>query len=202
MGMAAETVPRTWTIASWLVAGVATEPATVADALLAAGPDAVALQSLREDDAERIAERWGSSCAWELSFYPRSRLLPGSGLGLAVLSRHEIGDSVSFVTNNHSSTWSKHRRIAQFAVVRRSDHTGYTIGHAIGSPDPEPTGLPPAPLVWFRPEQIDADAHRAVDLPEGASAGEFVRTSPHGANSPMLLVSFQMPWVRGDFATG
>jgi hypothetical protein len=199
--MPAETVHRTWTIASWLVALTAKEPTAIGDTLLAAGDlDAVALQSVREHDAERIAGRWGATCAWELSFYPRSRLLPGSGIGLAVLSRHTIDDSVSFVTNNHTSTWSTRRRVAQFALVNRADHSGYTIGHAVGSSDPESMGRPPAPLVWFRPEQVATDPARAVDLPDQAAAVSIETTTPLTTGPPLLLATFEMPWVRGDFA--
>ena len=197
--MPAETVSRTWTIASWLVA--ATDPAAVGRSLSGVDADAIALQSLREDHAERIADRLGVACAWELSFHPRSRLVPGSGIGLAVLTPHTIADSVSFVTNNHSSTWSKHRRIAQFAVVERPDHSGYTIGHAVGSPDPESMGHPPAPFVWFRPEQVGLDAGRAVEVPGQATVVETATSTPLEGSAPMLTVTFEMPWVRGDFPT-
>ncbi|MFW2333477.1 hypothetical protein [Ilumatobacter sp.] len=199
--MPAETVPRTWTIASWLVARTANEPDEVAEALHTTGADAIALQSLRRDDAERIADRLGADCAWELSFHPRSRLLPGSGIGLAILSRNTIGDSVSFVTNNHTSTWSRNRRIAQFAVVTRDDHSGYTIGHAVGSPDPEAMGRPPAPLVWFRPAQVESQPERAVDLPDQANGITVEATTPLATGPPLLLVTFEMPWVQGDFTT-
>lgn len=174
----------------------------VADVLATVEADAFALQSLREDDAERLAERLGVACAWELSYYPRSRLLPGSGVGLAVLSSHAIGDSVSVVTNNHSSTWSKDRRIAHFAAVDRADHSGYTIGHAVGSPDPESMGRPPSPLVWFRPEQVGVEATRAVDLPEPATGVNIESTAPLDGAAHLLTVTFDMPWVQGDFPVG
>jgi len=136
-----------------------------------------------------------------MSFYPRSRLVPGSALGLAILSCHTIGDSVSFVTNNHSSTWSRQRRIAHFGVVRRPDHSGYTIGHAVGSPDPESMGRPPAPLVWFRPQQVGVDVASAVDLPEQATLVDVSTSAPLDAAAPLLMVTFDMPWVLGDLPT-
>jgi hypothetical protein len=195
--MPVETVPRTWTIASWLVPRVDAE--AIGDGLADADVDAVALQSVTEDDVERVADRLGVRHAWELSFHPASRLIPGSGVGLAVLSRHSIDDSASVVTNNHSSTWSRHRRIAHFAVIRRSDHSGYTIGHAVGAPDPESMGVPPAPLVWFRPEQVGIDDTRAVDLPDGATVVETCTTTPLPGASELFVVTFEMPWVRGDY---
>jgi hypothetical protein len=197
--MPLETVPRTWTIASWLVAHAAHDVGRVADALGRFDADAYALQSVREDDAERLADRLGVTCAWELSYHPRSRLLPGSGVGLAVLSRHSITDSASIVTNNHSSAWSTARRIAHFAVVKRADHSGYTIGHAVGSPDPESMARTPAPLVWFRPEQVGIDETRAVDLPDGSTLVRAVTTRPIDGASHLLSVTFDLPWVLGDF---
>lgn len=195
--MPAETVSRRWTIASWMVATADAD--AVGRALDRIDADAIALQSLTEDDAERIAGRLGIGCAWVLSFYPTSRLFPGSARGLAVLSPHSIADSVSFVTNNHSSTWSRQRRVAQFAVVRRSDHSGYTIGHAVGSPDPESMERPPAPLVWFRPEQIGIDAGRAVEVPDRANIVGTDASTPLEGSPPLLSVTFEMPWVQGDF---
>jgi len=197
--MPAETVTRTWTIASWLVAAIDT--AAVGRALDGVHVDALALQSLREDEAARIADELGLACAWELSYYPRSRLFPGSAIGLAMLTPHTISDSASFITNDHTSTWSKHRRIAQLAVVERSDHSGYAIGHAVGSPDPESMGRPPAPFVWFRPEQVGIDPSRAVVVPDGASVVETSASTPLGGSAPMVSVTFEMPWVQGDFPT-
>ncbi len=197
--MPAETVSRTWTIASWMVAGI--DAAEIGRVLDRIDTDAIALQSLRENDAEQIADRLGVDCTWELSYYPTSRLLPGTARGLAVLSPHSIDDSVSFVTNNHSSTWSRQRRIAHFAVVRRPDHSGYTIGHAVGSPDPESMGRPPAPLVWFRPAQVGIDGDRAVEVPDQADIVVVDASTPLPGTAPLLTVTFEMPWVQGDYPT-
>lgn len=194
--MPAHTVNRTWTIASWFVPHA--DPSAIADGLAGIDLDAVALQSITKDDVERLADRLGVRHAWELSYHPTSRLLPGSGVGLAVLTRHAIGDSASVVTNNHSSTWSRHRRIAHFAVVERADHTGYTIGHAVGAPDPESRGAPPAPLVWFRPEQVGIDDARAVDLPDGAVIVDAHTLRPIAGAARLLVVTFELPWVQGD----
>ena len=197
--MPAETVSPRWTIVTWLVAGI--DAGAIGRALQPLGADAIALQSLHEADAEQVADDLGVERAWERSFHPRSRLLAGSALGLAVLSPHSIGDSVSVVTNNHSSIWSRHRRIAQFAVVHRDDHSGYTIGHAVGSPDPESMGPPPAPLVWCRPQQVGIDADRAVEVPDDATVVDATTARPVDGSAPLLTVIFEMPWVQGDFPT-
>jgi len=196
--MPLETVSRTWTIGSWLVAGI--EAAAIGEALAGVDADAFALQSIRKDDIERVADRLSMRHVWELSYHPMTRLFPGTGVGLAVLTYHSIGDSASIVTNNHSSTWSRKRRIAHFAVVDRADDSGYTIGHAVGSPDPTSMGgTPPAPLVWFRPAQVDVDPDRAVDLPDDATISQTAVQRPVAGKQPLLTVTFDMPWVQGDF---
>ena len=194
--MPLETVQRTWTIGSWMVAHADADE--VGDALADLEADAFALQSIRKEDVERVADRLSMRHAWELSYHPVSRLIPGTGVGLAVLTPHSIGDSASVVTNNHSSTWSRLRRIAQFAVVDRADQSGYTIGHAVGSPDPESMGTPPAPLVWFRPAQVDVDSSQAVGLPGDATLIDTDVRTPIANAEPMLTVTFEMPWVVGD----
>jgi hypothetical protein len=198
--MPSATVARTWTIGTWLVTRLPVD--AVADALVRIDADVIALQSVRRDVVERLADGLAVRHAWEISHYPRSRLLPGSAVGLAVLTRHSIGDSVSFVTNNHSSTWSRRRRIAHLAVIDRADHSGYTIGHAVGSPDPESRGTPPSPLVWFRPELVELDMERSVDLPDGARLVDIDTRTPVSNAAPLMTVTFEMPWVEGDLPVG
>lgn len=195
--MSLDPVPRTWTLASWLVTGA--DPDAVGDALADVEADAFALQRLRKSDIERVADRLSIRHAWELSYHPMSRLLPGSGVGLAILTPHSIGDSVSVVTNNHSSTWSRRRRIAHFATVERADHSGYTIGHALSSPDPELIGgSPPSPLVWFQPAQIAVDPSRAIVLPDGATNVTTDLQTPIAGSEQLLTVTFEYDWDQDD----
>ncbi len=195
--MPLETVLRTWTVVSWSVDD--TDPAAIGRVLAGIDADAFALQSIRKRDVEHVADRLAVRHVWEFSHHPVSRLLPGTGLGLAVLTPHSIADSASVVTNNHSSSWSRRRRIAHFAVVNRADHTGYTIGHAVGAPDPVGMSASQAPVVWFRPAEVDVDPVRAVDVPADATV---VRTEVLAAitgRPALLTVTFEMPWVVGDF---
>ena len=60
-------------------------------------------------------------------------------------------------------------------------------------------GTPPAPLVWFRPAQVDVDADRAVDLPDDATISQTEVRRPVAGKQPLLAVTFDMPWVQGDF---
>lgn len=176
--------------------GVDVEAIVVAlDALRA---DAFALQSIEESAVKEVAAALGVHHRWELSHYPTSRLVPGSGVGLAVVSPHVFRDSIGVVTNDHASKWSKQRRIAQVATVERPDHSGYSIVHAVGAErDVSPIG--PAPTVTFRPEQVGVDAASAVDLPDGATVVRVETTQPIERANHLMVVTFDMPWVRGDF---
>lgn len=197
--MASETLPRRWTIATWLVAHGTADLADVITALRPVDADAYALQSLAETDVERIADELGMYHAWELSYHPHSRLIPGSGIGLAIVSPHRIEASTSAVVNDHGSLWSSRRRIAQWATVVRADHSAYSLGHAVGTVPPATFPTDAAPLVEIRPDQVDHDTTRAIELPEGATSIDSTTARPIAGVAPMLSGTFEMPWVRGDF---
>ena len=198
-GMPTETVVRRWTVATWLVAGMSDQLEMVTQAIDAADVDAVALQSLRRDDAETIGTALGMRVAWELSHYPVTRLFPGSGVGLAVLTPHTITSSHAVVTNEHRSTWSSKRRIAQFAVVERHDQTVYAIGHAVGPTNGVRSPAGSFPLVAMTPEQVGVDSNRAITLPDGATLVGSQVTRPADDRAHLQVTTFEMPWVRGDF---
>lgn len=183
---------------SWLLAGVTDIDAT-GDALESREADVFALQSVREADVRRVAERLDTVYAWELSHHPRSRLRPGGGIGLAVLTPHRLGRSSSMVTNDHRSLWSKERRIAQIVTVERADHSGYSVGHALTAADPDPLTYETYPLVWVRPTQIGIDPARAVELPDGATVVHAEAASPIEGVEPMLSLRFDLPWLESDF---
>ena len=196
--MPAQSIERSWTVVTWLVAHGRSDLDAVVGALRRVEADAIALQSLEESDVEHIADALGVRSAWELSYHPVSRLIPGSGIGLAVLSPHAIDVSQHVVINEHHSTWSKHRRIAQFAVVDRADHSSYAIGHAVGTVAAGAMPGVSAPLVMIRPEQVEHDPGRAVEVPSGATVTNTEVVRPIGNAEPMLTVTFEMPWVQGD----
>lgn len=197
--MSTETVVRRWTVATWLVAGLADRLEVITQAVEAADVDALALQSLRRSDAEAIGAALGMNVAWELSHHPVTRLFPGSGVGLAVLTPHTITASHAVVTNEHRSTWSNKRRIAQFAVVERHDQTAYAIGHAVGPARGIATPTGSYPLVAMTPEQVGVDSSRAVTLPDGATLVQSQVTQPAAGHAHLQVTTFEMPWVRGDF---
>lgn len=194
-----ETVPRRWTIATWLVPHAGDDTEAIVRALDASAADAIALQSVRERSLVEIGAALGMHHSWELSHHPRSRLLPGSAVGLAVLSPHHVTDSHSTVTNEHRSTWSTKRRIVQTALVERADHSASAIRHALGPVRSDHAPHGGMPMVRIRPEQVGVDASRAVELPPGSETIAAETSRPVADGAHLLSVTFELPWVQGDF---
>ncbi len=185
-------------MATWLVAGGHDRIEEIAHALDATGADAIALQSVRRHDAEQIAAALGHQLAWALSHHPRSRLIPRSGVGLAMLTSHRITASADGVSNDHPSTWSARRRIWQTVAVERHDHSAYSFGHAVGATERVDASAGP-PAVLIVPEQVGVEASHAIRLPDGAALVDHMTTRPLDALAPLLVATFEMAWVRGDF---
>ena len=194
----AETVLRRWTVATWLLAGVDDFEA-VAHALEPLGADAIALQSVHERDADTVAAALGMQMAWEVSHYPRSRILLGSSVGLAVLTPHRVSSSHATVTSAKTSLWSSARRVAQFCTVERHDQTGYTVVHAVGPNHGAGVDAGGFPLVRMVPEQVGVDETRAIELPGEATGVSHSTVTPVEGANDLQATSFELPWVRGDF---
>ena len=196
--MPAETVQRRWTVTTWLLAGVDDFEAVV-HALEPLTADAIALQSVHERDADTVAAALGMQMAWDVSHYPRSRLVLGSSVGLAVLTPHRVSATHTTVTSATSSLWSTSRRIAQFCTVERHDHTGYTIVHAVGPTHGAVVDAGGFPLVRMTPEQVGVDETRAIELPAAASGASSTVSQPIDGANRLQATSFALPWVQGDF---
>lgn len=196
--MPIETVRRRWTVATWLVAGGGEHLDRIVATLAGTGADAVALQSLRERDAETIAAALGANVAWDLSYHPTSRLFAGSGVGLAVVTPHTIAASHSLVSNDHPSRWSRQRRIAQIVTVERHDHTAYAISHVVG-PTRVRLSAGSHAQVAITPEQVGADPAAAIRVPDDAATVATDVLRPVDTLHELQVTTFDMPWVRGDF---
>ncbi len=196
--MPATTVTRRWTVVTWLVAGASDEVMAVRNALRSIGADAVALQSVRRDAARAIAEPLEHRHEWALSFYAQTPIMRSSGVGLCVLTPHEIPNVRSSVISARSSVWSRQRRIAQAAVVRRADHSEYRLLHRVGA-DPAGEPVDTGNVVIITPEQVGVDAARAIVLPEAARLVDARVERPIATVAPLQATTFEMDWVQGDF---
>jgi hypothetical protein len=192
-----ETVSRSWTIASWLLAGHGDDVVAIDRALDGLDADVVLVQSVRERDVVQLAAALGANHVWARSHHPRGRL-SSRAVGLAVLTPHRITTARVDVISTARSTWSRHRRTAQTATVERADHSGYTFGHAAAPNDAPTVPTGGAPAVTVHPARIAADPARALDLPDGATIVSAAAHRPFDGE-PLLVATFAMPWVRGDF---
>jgi hypothetical protein len=199
--MAMATVNRRWTIATWMVARLDDRLDAAVRALEQIGADAIALQSIGEADTVDLAAALGVHHAWARSHHPRSRLLPGSAVGLAVVTPHRITGGHDLILGDPRSLWSSQRRVAQTVVIARADQSAYAVAHATERLDEAalPTGS--APLVRIRPAQVGIDDSRALQVPLGATTLAALSETPLDGIAPLLAVTFEMPWVQGDFPT-
>ena len=196
--MTTDTVQRRWCLATWLLSGVDDFEA-VTHALDPLSADAIALQSVHERDADTVAAALGMQLAWEVSHYRRSRIVPGSSVGLAVLTPHRVTASRATVTSATSSLWSTGRRIAQLCTVERHDHTGYTVVHAVGPTHGAVLDPGRLPVIRVTPEQVGIAPERAIELPPEAGEETSTVTRPIEGANPLQATTFVSAWPRGGF---
>lgn len=201
VAMPMQSVSRRWTVASWLLARHDDRLDAISDAVRAVGADAFVAQSIGEGEAERLAGSLGFHRTWAISHHPHSRLLPGSGVGLAVMTPHEITSAIDTVISESSSLWSTHRRIAQAVLVDRADHSGYVIAHAVAEAGTVPSPSPGAPMVRVHPARVATDPDHAIELPDTCTDVAISSSTPVEGMEPMVVASFDMLWVQGDFPT-
>ncbi len=200
--MTARSVTRAWTIASWRVGIAGGNHRAVVDVLEELDADVIALQAIRLRDARAIADTLDHHHHWSKSHYPSLRVIPGSAVGLAVLTPHRISAIADTITGDRRTLWSSDRRIAQTATILRSDHSAYAITHR-SSTDPVPMVSPPetpAPLITISPALPTSGGHPDVALPGGATGVTTEITSPFASAPPLVVKRFAMVWVQGDFA--
>lgn len=200
--MLGRSVSRTWTVASWCL-GAAWQASDVPiDTLDGFDCDIVAIQWIRSRRARTIADRLDLPYAWARSHHPRSRLIPGSAVGLAVLTPHRISISVDGAIGEPASLWSPDRRAMQAVTVARSDQTSYTICHGTAALGPEVTDSANGPPTLVVGEPSGPGLRTPIDLPDGARMVSTEHHTPIEGVSPLVVASFEMTWVEDGFATG
>jgi endonuclease/exonuclease/phosphatase family metal-dependent hydrolase len=109
-----------WRILTWNLLGsrgVLVEP--VATAILERNPDAVAVQEIQRRQARQLARRLGWHHTWALKHFPYSPAVWWRAEGMAILSRHELDDTVRVRISEGFWTWDYRRRILMGVTVRR-----------------------------------------------------------------------------------
>jgi endonuclease/exonuclease/phosphatase family metal-dependent hydrolase len=159
------TEARSWTVTTWNVHGSA-KPDT--DALAAAieveSPDVVLLQEVRQGQARKIAERLGMRYTWALKHYPFTPLLGDAAEGAAIMTPHALDAAGHSEISDGRTTWTYHRRIAQWCLVGRPDTSAYRVYN-----------------LHLSPGQTDGAARRA----EAVAAAEII--TAHGDAPPSIV---------------
>ena len=194
--------PRRWTIASWHLGDRAHEHDDVVAALDGIEPDAIALQGLTARSVRSISTALDLPHVWARSHYPTSRLIPGSSIGLAVLTPHRITSAAAVVVSGESSLWSSARRIMQTATILRPDHSSYAINHRFddhGGSTPVATPES-APVIDINPARPMSQDSPRIDVPAGATTVSHQLLAPLDGAPPIGVTQFDMVWVQGGFA--
>ena len=162
------TVERSWTITTWNVQGARKpSPAALADALCTESPDVIAIQEIRRGATAELAAALGMQHTWALKHYPYSPLLRGAAEGLAVLTPHVLTETGHQVISDSNLTWTHRRRIAQWAIVSRTDASGYRVYNAHLSPGDK------AAERLTEATRVTAIAAAHGDAPSAVVAGDF-----------------------------
>jgi len=130
------TEARTWTVTTWNVHGSDKPDApALAAALALESPDVIAVQEIRKQQAQDLAQQLGMRFAWALKHYPLSPLLRGAAEGMAIFTPHALDAAGHSEISDAKSTWSYKRRIAQWCLVQRPDASAYRVYNLHLSPD-------------------------------------------------------------------
>jgi endonuclease/exonuclease/phosphatase family metal-dependent hydrolase len=115
-----------WAVTTWNVHGSEhPDLRAVARVLQTETPDIVLFQEIRRSQAIALATGLGMRFTWARKHYPYSRVVYRRAEGLAIMTPHALGAAGHTELTDRASHNSWRRRIAQWALVGRSD--GSTI---------------------------------------------------------------------------
>jgi endonuclease/exonuclease/phosphatase family metal-dependent hydrolase len=97
--------------------------AAVAAAIRTEAPDVVVLQEIRRGQAEELATALSMRYSWALKHSPYTRLMPWRSEGMAIMTPHALGAPGHTEISEGQPMRSWRRRIAQWALVGRADHS-------------------------------------------------------------------------------
>jgi endonuclease/exonuclease/phosphatase family metal-dependent hydrolase len=153
-----------WSVMTWNVHGSERPDVdALAQAISAEAPDVVALQEIRERQAEQLATALSMRYSWALKHSPYTRLMPWRSEGMAIMTPHALGAPGHTEISEDQPMRSWRRRIAQWALVGRSDRSLAMVVNVHLSP------------------HDDADSRRS----EAAAVGEIVTAI--GDEQPVIV---------------
>lgn len=132
---AVETVGLEWAILSWNLQGTKrTDLDRVADVIRSESVDVVVLQEVRRKQATELASVLDMRFTWAFKHSLFSPLFTARGEGAAILTPHALDAASHAVISRATSRRSYKRRIAQWALISRSDRSSYRVYNVHLSP--------------------------------------------------------------------
>lgn len=133
------TEPTEWTVLTWNIHGSERpDIAGLADAIRKETPDVIVLQEIRKKQASSLATTLRYRYSWARKHFPYTRLLWWRAEGMAIMSPHALDAAGHTELSNNERSWSWKRRIAQWALVGRSDLSTFMIYNLHLSPHDSP----------------------------------------------------------------
>ena len=111
-----------WRIVTWNIRGAGSPDLTAITGIVQQyGPDVIALQEIRRNQACRLADLLGWQQVWARKHHPYSPLAFWLTEGLAIMSPHPLVDARHETISAGVSTWTYRHRIVLAATVLRGD---------------------------------------------------------------------------------
>jgi len=130
-----ETVGLEWAVMTWNIQGKKpTDLDRVHQVIASETPDVVILQEARRKQTERLAASLRMAHHWSEKHHPWRPLFPGRAEGAGILTPHTLSDAGSARISDETSRRNYRRRIVQWALIQRSDHSAYRVFNAHLSP--------------------------------------------------------------------
>lgn len=122
------TVAREWTVTTWNIRG-SEKPriAGLAEAIAAEAPDVVLIQEIRRSQATALASRLGMRFSWAEKHAPYTKLAWWTIEGMAIMSPHALDAAGHTELRRGTLRHPWRRRIVQWALVGRPDHSTYRV---------------------------------------------------------------------------
>ena len=157
-----------WSVMTWNLHGsTGLDVDACAAAIRVEAPDVVVIQEVRRHQIAALAEALSMRYSWALKHYPYTRVLWRRAEGMAIMTPHLLDAAGHSEVSERQPMWSWRRRIAQWALIGRTDRSMIMVYNLHLSPHEDP-------------EMRRAEATRVSDIvagigddPQPVVAGDF-----------------------------
>jgi endonuclease/exonuclease/phosphatase family metal-dependent hydrolase len=125
----------TWRVLTWNILGAKNpDVAALADVVRRSSPDVVAVQEVRQVQAEQLASVLGWRMVWKRKHYPLTPLVWWRAEGQALLAPTALTEPRQHVLSHGASTWTyRHRIMITATVVRGTERIRVSNVHLSSS---------------------------------------------------------------------